>query len=213
MANYRSLIASCLLCSVFASEARGQEADIGTAPWDYRDSRYAWDLATVETHHFNMDVQMLTRGQSGSFPGPDLLFIFNFFPNHHGALNAMGRLWRKSRGQPGGIPRGLTVDQTADYFFRRAMEFAPDDGVVRMLYGIHFFLDGDLEKARGEYEAALALEPNSPEIHYNAGLYFHAIGEVDVALHHANFAYQAGYPLPGLRNKLIESGVWNAAVQ
>lgn len=199
------LTASILM--LFVTTLSAQEALEGSAPWDYRDSRFAHDLQTVEKHHFNLNVQSLTKGQSSSDLGGDLEFILRYFPNHHKALDAMGRLSRRqARGTI--LSDGKVQRRDAAVFFERAVKFAPDDGIVRMLYGIHLQLTKAGSKARLHYEAALELEPAAPEVHYNAGLFYLDIDETELALEHARRAYENGYPLPGLRNKLQLAGIW-----
>lgn len=195
------------------AESFAQEADESTAPWDYRDPRYAYDLATVERNHFNQDVQMLKYGQTGAYPGPDLEFIFRYFPNHHSALHVMSTLWRRHRNTRGGVPPGLSPNRDASFYFDRAIEFAPDDGIVRMLYGMHLYSVGQSNRALLEYEYALQLAPDSPEVHYNAGLYFLSTGAYDTAVVHARLAYKSGYPLPGLKRKLIEIEAWDGQIE
>lgn len=185
----------------------GQTHDATTAPWDFRDGTYVDDLAIVNKYHFNLDVQMLRAGQSNQYVGGDLMFILGFFPNHHGALDTMGRLWRRQL--PNRSPPGLSFSKDAIYFFEKAVSFAPDDGIVEMLYGMHLFLDGQNDRAMPHVRRAVELEPDSPEIHYNAGLFFVAFGDYQIAMEHAQFAYRNGYPLPGLRQKLVKIGAWN----
>lgn len=209
----RFVAISLCISLVLSADVLADPNDESTIPWDYRDSSYAENLHMVDAYHFNSDVQMLARGQTHTFPGRDLEFILRYFANHHGALNTMGQLWRRHRNLPNFVPQGLTAEKNADYYFRRAIEFVPDDGIVRMLYGTYLFLDGRIDLALIEYEAALELAPNSPEVHYNAGLYFVAVGNYEVAVKHAKFAYEAGYPLPGLRRKLVSHGAWKEATE
>ena len=49
--------------------------------------------------------------------------------------------------------------------------------------------------------------PN-PRWNYNIGLLLHDIKEYDKSLAHARKAYELGFELPGLRNKLKGSGHW-----
>ena len=55
---------------------------------------------------------------------------------------------------------------------------------------------------------ALRIDAKSPEAHYNLGLLYFDAGRTDDALEHAVAAYDAGFPLPGLRNKLMSAGHW-----
>jgi Flp pilus assembly protein TadD len=57
-----------------------------------------------------------------------------------------------------------------DCWFERAMTFRPEDGVVRVVYAIFLARKGDNEAALSRYKEALALQPDSPETHYNIGL-------------------------------------------
>jgi len=200
-----------LLCLtlVFSADLSAQEGDR-----DYRDPRNQSLLQSVEGYHFNLDVQMLVRGQFGAEnPGPDLKFVLRYFPNHPGALDAMGRLWHRHRNTTKPVPKGLEGYQNADYYFDRAIGLVPDDGVVRMLYGAYLFRSDRNDLALIEYDASLRLEPESPEIHYNAGLFFVAVGDHERAVKNAKFAYKAGFPLPGLRNKLMTNGAWDGVVE
>ena len=47
---------------------------------------------------------------------------------------------------------------------------------------------------------------DSPEIHYFLGLAYLNLKDLDLASEHARRAYDLGYPLPGLRNKLAAAG-------
>ncbi len=203
-----SVLVMLLVFLSYASIGVAQIHDQSTAPWDYRDREYADDLAVVEKHHFNMNVQTLKAGQSTAYVGGDLAFIFRFFPNHHRALDAMGRLWRTHRRTSNRAPPGMDPSRNAEYFFEQAIAFAPSDGTVEMLYGMHLFLSARNDQALPHVNKAVELAPNSPEINYNAGLFFLAMGNHEIAMSHARTAYDAGYPLPGLRKKLVKIGAW-----
>ena len=120
----------------------------------------------------------------------------------------MSKLWLREQGKAGGVPPGLSPEKDAIYYFQRAINFAPDDSVVRMLYAIHLASIGRIDDARRQYEDALTLSPDSPEIHYNAGLFYFELNSFDRALRHAHIAYGLGYPLNGLRRKLKSAGRW-----
>lgn len=190
-----------------------QVHDQATAPWDYRDKAYAMDLAIVERHHFNMNVQTLKAGQSSVYVGADLAFIFRFFPNHHRALDAMGRLWRMHRRTNNRVPPGMNPSENAEYYFEQAIAFAPNDAMVRILFGMHLFMSEKHEQALPHVVKAVELAPNSPEINYNAGLYFLALGDHKAAMSAARVAYDAGYPLQGLRKKLENIDAWTESVE
>jgi Flp pilus assembly protein TadD len=126
----------------------------------------------------------------------------------------MAKLWRRHL-KMGALPQDVTIKgaetrkfPTAETYFERAMRFAPDDGTVRLVYGIHLHKLGKLDQALELYEEAEKLQPNSAEVHYNLGLLYVAKENYRLAKIHAQRAYQLGHPLPGLRNKLVAAGVW-----
>jgi tetratricopeptide (TPR) repeat protein len=53
-----------------------------------------------------------------------------------------------------------------------------------------------------------ATEGKSPEINYNLGLLLVEMKDYSAAVERAKRAYELGYPLPGLRNKLVRLDKW-----
>jgi Tfp pilus assembly protein PilF len=98
--------------------------------------------------------------------------------------------------------------KSGDEYFSAAVKFRPEDGTIRTLYGIFLHRKGQLDKALKQYEAALPLVPDSADLHYNLGLLYIQKNNYTKALEHAKKAYELGHPLPGLRNKLTDLGVW-----
>ncbi|MFQ5761078.1 MAG: tetratricopeptide repeat protein [Acidiferrobacterales bacterium] len=177
-------------------------------PFDYTNPEHVREkLPIVEQYHFNINVENLTGTMPGGSIGDHLWYVIRSFPNHHRALNAMARLWRESL-QEGRTPRGLDPEKTPDFLFYRAMRFAPHDGVVPLLYAIHLHRMKKYDQALKMYKRAEELLPRSAELHYNLGLLYVARREYGLALSHARQAYKLGYPLPGLKTKLIAAGVW-----
>jgi hypothetical protein len=169
-------------------------------PFDYRDPQARGNpLHLVELAHFSGDVEGLREGRSSTIVG-DLDYTLRAFPNHHRALNSVGRYaLRGGKFVSESIP-------TADCFFERAVAFAPDDQVVRALYGNYLFKRKKNGEAKAQYDEALRLAPESAEINYNAGLFYLAIGDVARARELAKVAYDQGYPLLGLKTKLESAG-------
>ncbi len=67
--------------------------------------------------------------------------------------------------------------------------------------------NGDLDAAKSTLlQGHEVLEGRSAEICYNLGLISLEMGDIDEAEEFAQLAYQLGYPLPGLRTKLVEMG-------
>lgn len=68
---------------------------------------------------------------------------------------------------------------------------------------------GNLEEAlKVLKDANVAVSGTSAEIYYNLGLVYLERGDPVAALSSAQAAYRLGYPLPWLRNKLTQMGVW-----
>lgn len=195
--------ASCIIALLSAplQDSRAQEVpgcgelENSYGPFDYRDAlARSQKLRVVEDFHFTRDVQSLQRGASGSVIS-DLDYTLRAFPNHVRALSAISRY---------SLQGGTFLDTigSADCYFLRAIAFTPDDAGVHLVFGNYLYKRKKLKDAREQYEEAVRLDPESPEISYNAGLYFVEVGELEKARQLAKVAYDKGYPLPGLKNRL-----------
>jgi tetratricopeptide (TPR) repeat protein len=70
-------------------------------------------------------------------------------------------------------------------------------------------MTGRLDDATAVLERAQKnLKGDSPEIQYNLGLLSLELGDIPGAVKSAQIAYAKGYPLPGLKRKLIKLGKW-----
>lgn len=197
-----------------AQTAMAQDAsscgDIKNAygPYDYTNAAHREEyLPIVEEFHFDAGVENL-RGRIGvefseATVGGDIGYTLRAFPNHHRALYAMVRYNLES------VPRGAKkMRYSVECWFNRAKRFAPHDAVVVMLEGLYYQRVSRYEEAKATYAQALAMAPESPEVNYNAALLYTELEEYDLAVKHALLAYELGYPLPGLRNKLKRLGKW-----
>jgi len=162
-------------------------------------------LDTIESNHFNSDVRNLIRGQTVFYPAGDLLFILNIFPNHPGALDALERLSAKERTQR---PQGTHLPVKC--YLEHAVLFKPTDTRARTIYGIHLARIGETTKAIENLEAAEKADANDANVLYNLGLLYFQRKDYDKSLSYAQRAYQLGFPLPGLKNKLAAIGRWKA---
>lgn len=170
---------------------------------DYTNSANKPTLATVEEFHFTPKVEQLIKGNSGSLGG-DLAYTLEHFPNHHRALMAFSKLvLRDKKLRPEGARYSI------ECYFDRAMRFKPDDGIVRMIYGIYLLKSGDLAKAIDQLNEANRLQPENANINYNLGLLYMKKKDYQHAKIHAKKAYELGFPLQGLKNMLSEAGHWN----
>jgi tetratricopeptide (TPR) repeat protein len=198
---------------VFAS-ARADFHNFGPdfyGPYDYTNPKHVREkLPIVEKYHFDSGIESLRGPVRSSTVAGHLWYVLRSFPNHHRALHAMAKLWRNHL-ERGTIPKGISPHRTPEYLFDRAIRFAPHDGTVRVLYGIHLYKLGKLNEALEFYKQAVAIMPDSAEVNYNLGLLYLDQKEYTLASEYAQKAYKLGFPLPGLRNKLIAAGVWKGS--
>ncbi|MHB8849273.1 MAG: ABC transporter permease [Burkholderiales bacterium] len=175
-------------------------------PFDYNDpDNKGHNLQIVEQYHFSPSVQLLAHGESGSV-GSDLDYVLRAFPNHPRALNSMANLAIKEKKDR---PNGAHF--TVGCYFERAFGFAPSDAVIHMVYANYLYQIHKDTAALEQDAQAEKLDPQNANILYNEGLLYFNLKDYDKSLVYAQKAYAAGFPLPGLRNKLEKIGKWSAA--
>lgn len=198
----------CMISIFFSLPVSGQDlGECGSlvnayGPYDYskKDDREL-RLPIVESGHFNSDVENLIRGQSGYLIG-DLDYTLRAFPNHPRALWSMARLHLREGKKLLGDGR-----YSIDCWFERGIYMNPEYPAVRYIYGMYQHKAGELDRALQNYKIALDLNDENAEVHYNLGLLYIELGNLEKAQEHAIDAYRLGFPLPGLRRKLLEAGV------
>jgi Tfp pilus assembly protein PilF len=169
-------------------------------PYDYRVNKA--EIKAVESAHFNTTVERLQGGVSG-YLGGDLDYTLRAVPNHHRALLAMDRYAQRL-----GTNKVPNANFTIDCYYDRAVRFRPDDGTVRMLYGSFLGRNGKPQQAIAQLQEAEKILGDNPNLHYNMGLVYLDLKDYDKALTHAHRAYQLGFNLPGLRQRLQKAGKW-----
>jgi Tfp pilus assembly protein PilF len=171
---------------------------------DYTDAVDRKSLAVIEQFHFTAEVESLRRGVSDKLGG-DIGYTLEHFPNHHRALAAMARLALrdKTRKVPG-------ARYCVDCYFERALQFKDSDAVVRSYYGSYLLASGRTDAALAQMREAARLDPLDATTHYNLGLLFAKNKDYPEARKHARQAYRLGFPLPGLKNRLVEARQWEA---
>lgn len=181
----------------------------GFGPFDYlKRHTLTNEYSLVIDAHFTSDVQNLIRGSSGHNALPDLDYTLRAWPNHHKALQSISRyqLLHKSS-QDKRYAR--KPSPSVECYFQRAINFSPRDAISHMLYAIFLHQSGFANKAAAQYKKAITISPNNRSIHYNYGLLLVSMKRYEEAEAHAKKAYAAGYPLSGLKKKLIKIGHWN----
>ena len=174
-------------------------------PYDYRTSPQD-RRRLVESFHYDIAMESIRRGDAKKATGAiwgDLDYTLRAFPNHPQALRAIDRLtWELQ------IDRVNSTFKSARCFFLRAVAFQPDDGSVRLLFGLYLYKRGEVAQALAQLEAAQALSPDDRNVQYNLGLAYLQMKDYPRALASAHKAYALGFPLPGLRNLLKKAGKW-----
>lgn len=193
------MAAASLALPVGAQEVPGcGSLENAFGPFDYRDpAAKGQPLHLVEIAHFTPDVESLRRGKSSTNVIDDLNYTLRAFPNHPRALNSLAN-YALSGGK---VPRDSAIP-TAECYFKRAIVWRPDDEAVRMVYANYLARSHRSAEAREQYEEALRLAPTSVELNYNVGLFYLSQGDIARAKEAARIAYDGGYPLRGLRNKI-----------
>ncbi|MCP5294304.1 MAG: hypothetical protein H6950_06290 [Zoogloeaceae bacterium] len=170
-------------------------------PYDYRKDKSL--LSNVEQNHFNDNVRLLRKGQSASIAG-DLDYLLRAYPNHPGGLDAIGRLGRRAKSE-----KLYGANYKVTCYFDRAVRLAPDDPTVRVLFAQHLWMTGNRVLAVEQIEAAETLGADDANTLYNIGIMKFEIGDKKAAKKYAIRAYDLGFPLPGLKNKLRRAGLWD----
>lgn len=199
-----TLFTLTLLCA--AALAHGADCDPYTRQdpgGDYTNADDRRGLPIVEKFHFMPDVERLNLRE----PGPDLDYTLRHFPNHHRALAAMAKLGlRDKTGKPNGATYSIIC------YFDRAIRFKPDDAKVRMIYGAYLMALNQPELALEQLRESSRLSPDNPTVNYNLGLMYLKRKDYAQARLHAKKAYDLGFPLQGLKNKLSAAGQWDAGL-
>ena len=202
----RSLACATLLLSAAASTHAQATSGCGPlanhyGPFDYRTQRDK--LKVVEDYHFTPEVEALIRGKSSSAVGGDLSYLMRTSPNHHRGLIALMRLAERTK-----TPQPLNVQYPLDCYFARAIQFAHDDTVVRVLYSQYLRKQGKPDLARQQLDTASELAKDNAFSHYNIGLGYFELGVFDRALAQAHKAKAMGFERQELADMLKRQNQW-----
>jgi tetratricopeptide (TPR) repeat protein len=158
----------------------------------------------IESNHMNQNVRSLQRGQSTASAAGDLRFVIAIVPNHPEALGLLMRLALMKRTDR--LPEAQPY--TVECWLHRATVFSPNDGTAFVVYGIYLARTGKVDKAISALERASTLKPDDTNVTYNLGLMYFEKKDYERSRENAKKAYDAGFPLPGLKNKLQQAGQW-----
>jgi len=207
MKRLPALAAVCLLATATAPALAAAPKICGAfeepaALSDYRKGRteFAAKLAQVDKSSFSPEV---ASGALGLASAAALDTTLAAFPNHAPALNALTRLALKEKraALPG-------MKYPVECYFDRAQRFAPDDAAVYAAYAGYLYGLGLNDKAVEMYGRAVELDGRNAVIQYNLGLAYFKLKNYALANKYAQRAYNAGFPLPGLRTMSQSAGKW-----
>jgi len=170
-------------------------------PFDFRTDKDK--LGVVEAYHFTPEVANLTRGKSGNLGG-DIDYTLRAFPNHPRALMAMVQLGEREK-----VSKVASANYSVECYLQRALQFRNDDGLVKMIYANYLAKKGRSKEALIQLNGAVELGEENASLDYNIGLIYLDLKEYDKALVFAHKAYGAGFPLPGLKDRLKRAGKWH----
>lgn len=215
-----------LLLSLLCASAQAQ---LGTevcgtlrnafGPYDYRADHqkasldnlsYMEKRKLVEGAHFTARVEALIGAESGERQGPpgaDIDYTLRAFPNNHRALLAMKGLGEKDRAE-----RPVGAKFTVECYMERAIRFAPDDAIVRIIYSTFLAKKNRMSEAIEQLDQASKLAESSGFTHYNIGLTFFDLKRYDKALASAHHAMAAGFERSELADKLKAVAQWREPV-
>ena len=182
------------------SNACGPLSGIHYGPYDYRTEKGR--LRIVDTAHFTPVVEALVSGATGDL-NKDIDYTLHAAPNHHRALVSLMRLAARSKAVQ---LRGFQWPFAC--YFDRAVRFAPDDVIVRMLYAQFLGQNKRVEDAVRQLNFAIKLAPENAITQYNVGLVFMELGQHDRALEQAHLALKMGYTRAELTDSLKKVNRW-----
>jgi tetratricopeptide (TPR) repeat protein len=174
-------------------------------PFDFRRDR-GEPLQLVEGAHFPAKVETLISGNRGRL-GQDINYTLRAFPNHHRALLSVVRYADRTQRDP---PPDMMY--TVECWFERAIRFAKDDAIVRMLYARYLATKSRNDEALQQLEVAGRLGGDNPITQYNVGLVLLELKQYERALVQAHLAMALGNPNEGLKNALVAAGRWQEEV-
>jgi hypothetical protein len=160
------------------------------------------DFRDFQKYHVDRVVRNMAPGGNKGDIASNFLFVLRRSPNHVPMLELMTQ-WKLAGGVDSKFP-------APKCFFAWAAEFVPDDVSVWQRGGYFFWKTGDQTRAESWWLEALRVDPASADSHYNLGLLYVGRKDYVKALEHAWSAYQAGFPLPGLRRQLEQAGQWQS---
>ena len=193
----------------------------GFGPYDYFDINDESDAKYVEGRYWEIDkihtdqaVPILSkRGRITQgdlqYAGNQLDYTLRAIPNDPKALKLMVDYDRMRRSNP----TLVSPIPLPECYFQRALEFRADQEHISLIFGVYLHQIKQYTTAIAQFKRAIALNDKATEAYYNLALSLIASGDIKGAVPYAKKAYELGFPLPGLREKLRRKGVWDDAAK
>lgn len=177
-------------------------------PVDYRKAT-PQERSLVETYHFTPGIENMTTPKTTSLNdmAGDVAYTLNVLPNHPRALRTMWRLSNRDGKNPANAGQ-----HTVECWFDRAIRFARDDAIPRLLFVQYLIEKGHKSEGLVIADSVLPLAADNPFTHYNLGLTYFDLGAFDKAAEQALKARELGMPREDLINKLKQAGRWQEPV-
>ncbi len=193
-----------------AAATQAQESACGPltnhyGPFDYRTQRDK--IKVAEDYHFTPEVEALIRGKSGTSIAADISYVLAVSPNHHRALNAATKLAEQMK-----TPQPPRLRYSVDCYYDRAIRFAKNDNVVRVLYALYLHKQRKPEMALHQLSIATEFAGDNPLSQYNIGLAYFELGQLDLALTQAHKARSLGFDVTPLADLLRQKNAWKDPV-
>lgn len=176
-------------------------------PYDHRKDAYKADsgggtITIVTGAHFDAGVEALIKGMRTTLGG-DIDYTLRALPNYHRALVAVMRLGEREK-----TDKPANMSQTVDCYFKRAVAFAPDDAIVRMIYSTYLLKRNRIDEASLQLDTATTHAKDNGFTHYNLGLHYFDLKNFDKALSQAHRAMELGWDHTVLKDQLVAAGKW-----
>lgn len=182
-------------------------------PFDYTNPKHVkYKLNIVEEYHFTRETELLLPEKRGLYVGQirigGMQYTLTAFPNHHKALRGMAQyhILFKNDIESG---KKKPSDPAVECWFQRAIQFAPKDATVRIIYATYLKQINRYDQADKLYQEGVSLEPDRLNFRYNYGMFLVEQKKYSEALEQAKIVYKSNYPKDVLKQKLIKAGFWS----
>lgn len=195
------------------SQLDGTYVNRNFGPYDYTTPLGKKHLRVVENRHFTPQAEQLLPELKGALDAGKISvggmeYTAKAFPNHHKALRSMAQYQliygydiRKGTKDP--------VNPPVECFMQRAMNFAPKDSIVYIIFATFLKKSNIPDVADKVYQQGIEANPDSTALRYNYGTFLIEQQQYPEALEQAKVVYEKGYPKQFLKKKLISEGYWN----